>query len=296
MGDVCGLEVSRVPFGRSRDVIRYGGGCAAVQAHQSRWILASYDAQLQPLGDLGANLHQLGSSLGMSYDPRRLTALSGGRMAVSATTFVRIIDAAGVGVTVLNNGIFETACIEGSDGHLLIPASGHSVIHALGTGGEVQLQSFLWEWTTTFSRSSRDLGGPPIVERLCVTSPNTVSPGARVQLLGSADLGLEQLAVGMTGAPGRSFGLLAYGRGPYAAPFGDGILCLYPFAPGITRTPLFMTRPEGTVTIRMDFQSPGFGAAFLPGTTWHFQGIHRDSAGTGFNTSDSVALTFGVSP
>ena len=115
-------------------------------------------------------------------------------------------------------------------------------------------------------------------------------------MIGNADIGVGRLAAGITGAPALSFALLAYSPVPFAGPFGNGTLCLSPFAPGLVRAPITRTDAAGAASIAMDFQSYGLGAAFTAGTTWYFQGIYRDTAGAGnagFNTSDSVALTFG---
>ena len=133
-------------------------------------------------------------------------------------------------------------------------------------------------------------------ERTCVSSPNSVGPGAVIGLEGPISVGNNHLALRVTGAVPGQVGQFFYGPQEVSQPFGDGVLCVGGGALGIARLrgPL-IADAAGVVELPVDFTEPDLREAWRAGTTWLVQFGYHDPAGpggTGFNFSDAMRITF----
>ena len=74
--------------------------------------------------------------------------------------------------------------------------------------------------------------------------------------------------------------------------FGNGVLCVSPFQPGLHRIePFVLADLSGNVSLDLDVAAHPVIAA---GTTWNFQYWYRDplAGGAGYNLSTAVAVPF----
>ncbi|MEZ6015381.1 MAG: integrin alpha [Planctomycetota bacterium] len=131
--------------------------------------------------------------------------------------------------------------------------------------------------------------------RYCVTTPNSVGSVARLRSLGLLSVFDQRLALGVDGVPPGAAALFVRGVEPAALPFGDGVLCLSPFAGGLARVDVAVADGAGSAWTERMFEAPGASnAAILAGSSWSFQCLYRDAQGgpAGFNTSDALRGTF----
>ncbi len=142
---------------------------------------------------------------------------------------------------------------------------------------------------TMSGKLAADLGCP--ARSYCVTSPNSVGPGALILTSGSQSVGANNFLLSSLGSPPQVFGLFFYAQLQGQQPAGDGTLCLSaPFF----RLPASKTDAMGRATLLLDLTDlPGAGQ-ILAGSTWNFQWWYRDVAagGAGFNLSDGVQVFF----
>jgi hypothetical protein len=124
----------------------------------------------------------------------------------------------------------------------------------------------------------------------CVTSPNSVGPGASISAEGSKSVHANNLVLN-AGAVPNTPGLYFFGPSSTQLPFGNGTLCV--------GGPLLRlaghVAVNNTLTHTLDVQQPTSGTApILPGSTHRFQAWYRDPAagGAGFNLSDGLEVTF----
>lgn len=139
-------------------------------------------------------------------------------------------------------------------------------------------------------------GAPHPPRNFCVSSPNSVGPGTRMDYRKAPSLGINNFRIRAQGSPASTPGQFLYGANPAALPFGDGVLCI-----GVPRARVgaaVQTNVNGSAFTILDLQSgplsTGAGA-IQAGTTWHFQFWYRDPAGplgSGFNLSDGLTVTF----
>ncbi len=131
--------------------------------------------------------------------------------------------------------------------------------------------------------------------RSCAGLPNSVGPGARLTASGLLTVADSRFVLGVEGVPPFAPALFVRGADPAALPFGDGLLCVSPFAGGLLRIEARAANAAGTATTDKLFVAlcpPGY--AVTAGTTWSFQCVYRDPAGgpAGFNASDALRGTF----
>ena len=127
----------------------------------------------------------------------------------------------------------------------------------------------------------------------CDAQDDSSGVAARMALNGSAGLAALDLSLSAVGGPASSWGQFFHGYGSAALPFGDGVLCVDPFTPGLFRLrPVVQTQPCGTAWHQLSLAE--LPPDLLPGSTLYFQYWFRDPAagGTGFNLSDGLAVTF----
>lgn len=126
----------------------------------------------------------------------------------------------------------------------------------------------------------------------CVTSPNSAGAGAVMSAGGSASVSLNDLTLTASGAIPGQFGLFFYAGGTANSSFGEGVLCL---SGPLQRMDPVSISGAGVGTDNLDVTDPPTQSGWISaGSTWYFQFWYRDPAGggTGFNTSDSLEVTF----
>lgn len=119
--------------------------------------------------------------------------------------------------------------------------------------------------------------------QVCDTSPNSVGAGAILTYAPNVDPGLALFAV--TGAPAFHSAVIIYSPITTDLPWGNGRLCVSPFAPGAGRMGTHQTGPDGSLSIvGVPPQLPGKYAQL-----WY-----RDDPQGDFNLSNSLFCDAGV--
>lgn len=159
--------------------------------------------------------------------------------------------------------------------------------------GEI-LASTHWSPSTSAAPGSgRVLSGGALrgLERSCVAAVNSSGAGARLAASGTRSIADDDLGFACAALPAGAFALLVHGAAPAMLPFGDGYLCVDPFAPGLTRRGVAAADAAGRAAWEVDLGSP---AAPAPGESWTFQVLYRDPAagGSGLNGSEALTATF----
>jgi hypothetical protein len=133
-------------------------------------------------------------------------------------------------------------------------------------------------------------GGTPI-STYCLTSPNTVGPGALIGWQGSSSVAANDLVLRATGTPPFANGFFFYGLGSAApTPVGNGWGCVQ--GPFVRMLPMTAASASGVNTRVFDVNAPPSIAA--PGVELFFQYWYRNAAagGAGFNASDALRVRF----
>ena len=131
-------------------------------------------------------------------------------------------------------------------------------------------------------------------ETYCQATSNSQGNTASISFSGSLVLAQHSFSLGVTGhtVHAASFGMFTYGTQPTNVPFGNGYLCISPFAPGIYRMPTqALTQP--TIVLAMEDAAAQF-AQLTPGSSWYFQFWYRDpdAGGSNFNLSNGLHVVF----
>ena len=134
------------------------------------------------------------------------------------------------------------------------------------------------------------------VSTYCVTTPNSVGPGARIGFSGSASIVDNDLDLLAFGAPPSVFSGFIYSPDRIQQSTTNGPLCIGSATLGFFgRTSVVQTDSLGFA--RLSFDNT---AAPLPplqvnaGETWNFQFVHRDviNGQAAFRYSDGLSVTF----
>lgn len=149
---------------------------------------------------------------------------------------------------------------------------------------EFMPQNNSWRtWIQEFS-----VGSP--IENYCITSANSVGPGALISATGTASSSANDLVLNATGCPLNVQGLFFYGPNETFTPLGNGWLCV---AGNIQRLAVTPTNNLGTVSLAVDNTAFPVNGAWAPGTNWKLQYWYRDpTVGVGFNLTDALSVTF----
>lgn len=130
----------------------------------------------------------------------------------------------------------------------------------------------------------------------CMTSPNSVGPGALISWTGTTSIFDNVFVVTASGLPPNEFALFFYGPEQFRLPYGNGFLCVAPGALGLFRlNPPTTASGAGFVSRSVDFGNPPeTGGTVVSGSTWNFQNWYRDPAAGGafVNFSDALSVTF----
>jgi len=182
------------------------------------------------------------------------------------------------------------------------PAQQHASPHQ-------QPQTLAQLQTTVLSTNATDVGshatpapmvpgGGGLAETYCQATLNSQGNSASISYNGSLVLGQQSFGLSVTGHTihAASFGMFTYGTQPTNVPFGNGYLCISPFAPGIFRMPTqALTQP--TIVLAMEDAAANF-AQLTPGSSWYFQFWYRDpdAGGSNFNLSNGLHVIFSPTP
>jgi glucose/arabinose dehydrogenase len=129
----------------------------------------------------------------------------------------------------------------------------------------------------------------------CTTSPNSIGPGAELEILGSTSIPADDMTLVVTQVPDSEFGIFFFGDTQLSAPFYDGLLCISAGqGSGIHRILPPVLSVGNTSTVDINFNS--FPAdQIAAGSNWNFQFWYRDPGGplgTGANTSNALEVHF----
>jgi hypothetical protein len=129
----------------------------------------------------------------------------------------------------------------------------------------------------------------PAPSNYCVTSPNSVGPGATMAFGGTNDISNNNLVLYAFGGPPNKSGIFFYGQGQTNVAFGNGRRCVSnPFY----RLPLVTSNSFGDFQFNLNLNSLPAGGQIHAGQTWNFQCYYRDPAAGGalFNASDGLSV------
>lgn len=134
----------------------------------------------------------------------------------------------------------------------------------------------------------------PTPANYCVTSPNSVGPGAVMSYYGSTSVGANDFNLYAYGCPPNKLGIFFFGSNAAQVPMGNGWRCI---ANPIKRVGVVTTDAFGETSKLLDFTSPPLNAgpwAITIGSTKRFQVYYRDppGGGAGTNVTDGLAVTF----
>jgi hypothetical protein len=131
-------------------------------------------------------------------------------------------------------------------------------------------------------------------ESYCVTTPNSVGPGASMGFSGMPSVANTNFAVTVSNAPANKSGLFFYGQQQVQIPICGAMRCVG--GSFLARLPVVVTTGAGTASHTLAFANPPFAAAqILPHSRWNFQFWYRDPQGPtpcGTNYSDALDVTF----
>ncbi len=150
-------------------------------------------------------------------------------------------------------------------------------------------------WSGLLFAFQARIGDCAPVVRYCESLPGSTGVPARLEVLGSRSVTANDTALEVTGCPPGTFYQFFYGEVQVAYPFGNGVLCISPFAPGLHRLgEAGLTDGAGSALEPIDFEALSPHGLIQPDSTWNFQMIYRDPAGggAGFNTSDALSVPF----
>jgi hypothetical protein len=125
----------------------------------------------------------------------------------------------------------------------------------------------------------------------CVTSPNSVGPGATIGSSGTTSIAANNLVLTASGCPANKTGRFIYGMNATQQPLGNGFQCVgSPFF----RLPALTTSASGTASFAVNYGSLPVGGQITVGSTWRFQFWYRDppAGGANFNLSNGESATF----
>jgi subtilisin family serine protease len=125
----------------------------------------------------------------------------------------------------------------------------------------------------------------------CMTSPNSVGPGAVMTYAGSTSLIANDLVLVCGGCPPNTAGRFYLGSATTFAPLGNGFRCIG--GPTI-RLPVLEANLFGDFVQAFDAQALPAASMLSPGMTRYFQLWYRNPAagGAGYNLSDGLRVHF----
>jgi hypothetical protein len=129
----------------------------------------------------------------------------------------------------------------------------------------------------------------------CHSKTNSTGMVADLEMTGSMSISRNDVELYSGQCPVGQWGQFFFGPQPASIPFGDGILCVSPFQPGLIRLPsVVQVDAAGGAEHELDFNAVGSRAGIQPGQMWYFQFWFRDHKprGAGYNLSDGLMALF----
>lgn len=126
----------------------------------------------------------------------------------------------------------------------------------------------------------------------CVSSPNSVGPGAVMFAAGSTRISQNDFTLNTNGLPPGTIGIHYVGNAATGGvPFGNGVNCV---TGSVLRFGVSTSDLLGGQAYQVDFDTYPGNQMSADGTPWYFQFWYRNPAGggAGFNTSNGVAVSF----
>jgi len=158
-------------------------------------------------------------------------------------------------------------------------------LHFDVAGAVLYLASNQGVWTTDFE----------VGTGVCLTSPNSAGPGARITGSGSASVAANDLSLMTIDLPPNKPGLYYYGSASIQVPFGAGWRCVGAGGTGVFRLGVVTSSPGGVASKTLDYTAQlNPSGVITAGSTWFFQFWYRDPGfgGRDFNLSDALQVDF----
>ncbi len=129
------------------------------------------------------------------------------------------------------------------------------------------------------------------IENYCLTSPNSIGPGAIMSATGSSSISSNDLTLISSSCPANQFGLFYFGPNQSQTTFGNGFKCV---GGALVRFPVLHTDPFGVASMAVDYTDLPGSSQIGVGDTYYFQLWYRDPLGGGafFNLSDGLSISF----
>ncbi|MCP3916355.1 MAG: hypothetical protein GY711_12430 [bacterium] len=226
---------------------------------------------------------------GSPFGPDQLAELPNGNILVEAGIRLFEFDASGGFVAEYEAGLFEQGVAPLDDGRFLVTLYASVVVFDPASGESITVPGLDPE---DFGDLAPFGTGSGAFQRYCGANPNSTGQSGQVGAFGTASVSSDSFSLHATRVP-RGFGFFFYGPNLAQVPWGDGVLCTGPF--GLNRIlPGVQISAAGVAVRDVPFASLPPGGAIVPGSTWSFQFVFRDTAGgpAGFNATDAVRLTF----
>ncbi|MGK0217219.1 MAG: hypothetical protein ACI9HE_000695 [Planctomycetota bacterium] len=123
---------------------------------------------------------------------------------------------------------------------------------------------------------------PDIGTRVCASTPNSSGYPAVLDVHGTSSQGSDSLFLRVAHAAPSQALFFVYGSQAAQFPYGSGFLCV---GGQVGRFPVQLLDSTGNATTQVDF-----GQLNPNHSSWTFQAIFRDTAGSGFSSSDAVTV------
>lgn len=128
----------------------------------------------------------------------------------------------------------------------------------------------------------------------CTSTLNSSGAMATLRLSGSLSISTANALLEVHAAPAAHTGQFLFGLRRTRIPFGDGYLCILPFAPGLQRLgSLHAVDATGFTSQSIDFAGNTAIGPITAGRSWFYQFWFRDnlSGGSGSNLSGAIEVT-----
>ncbi|MCA8979027.1 MAG: VCBS repeat-containing protein [Planctomycetes bacterium] len=204
-----------------------------------------------------------------------------------------------VDVAVTNQDSNALAFMSGDGSGLFAVQANHATGTRPGTVIAADLDGDGDRDVLTANRDSNDLShftnqsGPAGIVSYCEGGLNSAGTRATIDTTAGISISGGPVILRVLNAVPSQPGIFFYGAGRDATPFGAGTLCVA--GPHYRLRPAQTLSPVGSASHVIDFNSTpaGSGAGMITaGSTWNFQFWYRDPAGTAFNLSNGLELTF----
>ena len=132
-------------------------------------------------------------------------------------------------------------------------------------------------------------------EPYCESLPNSTGVVSTMSVTGNLSISSNNTWIHSFDCPSGEYGVFLFGEQPAALPWGNGVLCISPFFPGVMRLNVPDIIPFGgqsDLFLNLGALPPQM--QLVAGKAYYFQCMFRDpSVGERFNLSNAVSVTFG---